>query len=439
VVIESVTCTDFPEQSYALFLPSSYSPDRPAPIVYAFDPAARGRLPVELLKDAAEKYGYIVVGSNNSRNGPVEPQQAAANAVWRDTLARFVIDLRRVYFTGFSGGARIATFLAIGCNCAAGVISHGAGFPSGTPLESPIAFNYFATVGNLDFNFPEVTDVAAHLDANGSTNRLWQFPGTHQWAPAEVWEEALLWMELQAVKNADGPRRATFVEQQLARAAQRAAALEEAGSAHAAAYEYRKLAQDFSGLTDTSEFERKAAELAGTKAFQRARKQQEDEIARQRRITGEFLGYLDILQTDPGSRHEALYQIRRLAGEWKSRLDKKDEVDVALRRALHGVFAFAYEAGLRALRENDPVRATGHFEVAGEIASESPMPLFHLARARALAGNGKGALRALRKAVEKGFSYPELIRQADEFASLQGKKEFRDILARLEQQSPSQP
>lgn len=441
VVIESVTCREHPEQSYALFLPSAYSPDRPAPIVYAFDPVARGSLPVKLLKEAAEKYGYIVVGSNNSRNGPAEPQQEAANAVWRDTQQRLAIDNRRVHFTGFSGGARFATFLAIGCKCAAGVISHGAGFPNGTPLESPIEFNYFAAVGNLDFNFPEVTDLAAHLDANGSTNRLRQFQGTHQWAPAEVWEEALLWMELQAVKKGLGSEPEKFVAQQLARGYKRAAQLEEAGNVHAAVYEYRKLAEDFSGLADTAEFERKSAELAATKAFRKAQELQEDQINRQRRIAGEFLYFLDGLGTDPANRREALYRLRRLTEEWKGRLDKnKDpEEEVVLRRALHGVYAAAYEAGLRTLRENKPTVAAANFEVASELASKSPIPLFQLARAHALDGNTKGALRALRKAVEKGFSRPDLLRETQEFASLQEKKEFRKILSRLEQQASPQP
>ena len=32
-----------------------------------FDAHGKGLLPVELYKDEAEKYGYIVVGSNNSK------------------------------------------------------------------------------------------------------------------------------------------------------------------------------------------------------------------------------------------------------------------------------------------------------------------------------------------------------------------------------------
>src|SRR5215472_8959614 len=130
-VISHLNTLDDPAQSYAVYLPSHYSPDRLWPIIYAFDPFARGKTAVDVYKDAAEKYGYIVVGSNNSRNGPGAPQLAAGQALWLDTHRRFAIDKNRVYTTGLSGGARVATSFALYCsNCAVvGVIAHGAGYP----------------------------------------------------------------------------------------------------------------------------------------------------------------------------------------------------------------------------------------------------------------------------------------------------------------------
>ncbi len=70
-VVERIEALNDSSQSYALYLPSNYTPDRKWPILCAFDPGARGRVPVERFKKAAEKYGWIVPGSNNSRNGPL--------------------------------------------------------------------------------------------------------------------------------------------------------------------------------------------------------------------------------------------------------------------------------------------------------------------------------------------------------------------------------
>ena len=60
-------------QSYWMFAPADYTADRAWPILYCLDPAARGRVPVDLFASAAEKAGFLVAGSNNSRNGPMAP------------------------------------------------------------------------------------------------------------------------------------------------------------------------------------------------------------------------------------------------------------------------------------------------------------------------------------------------------------------------------
>src|SRR5580704_3827412 len=83
-IIAHVPCAKDATQSYALYLPSNYTPDRAWPVIYAFDPGGRGQNPVTRYQDAAEKYGYIVAGSNNSRNGPWAVSQAALTAMTRD-------------------------------------------------------------------------------------------------------------------------------------------------------------------------------------------------------------------------------------------------------------------------------------------------------------------------------------------------------------------
>ena len=129
-LIERVVCKADQSQSYALFLPSNYTPARKWPIIYCFDPGARGSLPVERFKEAAEQYGYIVAGSNNSRNGPGVPIKQIINGLLEDTHERLEIDDSRVYTAGFSGGARLACAVGYMFNGKiAGVIASGGGFP----------------------------------------------------------------------------------------------------------------------------------------------------------------------------------------------------------------------------------------------------------------------------------------------------------------------
>lgn len=137
-VIERVSCLRQADQSYALFLPSQYQPGRPWPVVLAFDPGARGKMPLQCFKNGAEQYGFILIGSNNARNGPNEPVNQAARAMWEDAHARFSIDDRRIYLAGFSGGARVASAIgASGNKRFAGVIACA---PASTRLSRDTGF-----------------------------------------------------------------------------------------------------------------------------------------------------------------------------------------------------------------------------------------------------------------------------------------------------------
>ena len=155
IVIDRVECSDDTAQTYALYLPSGYSPERTWSLLLAFHPAARGRLMVEKYQAAAEQYGYIVAASNNSRNGPYAVSMAAAQAMMTDVSRRFSIDPRRVYLAGMSGGARVAMGLALANNNVAGVIASSAGYPDSQPRTS-VPFAVFSTAGIEDFNYIEM-------------------------------------------------------------------------------------------------------------------------------------------------------------------------------------------------------------------------------------------------------------------------------------------
>ena len=128
-IVDSVECALDNAQHYALYLPSNYTPSRQWNVILAFDGGARGRVPVERYRQAAEKYGYIVAGSLNSRNGPWEVSMNAAKAMTADVKTRFSIDPKRVYTAGMSGGARVAMKIALDSRQIAGVFASSAGFP----------------------------------------------------------------------------------------------------------------------------------------------------------------------------------------------------------------------------------------------------------------------------------------------------------------------
>ena len=142
-IIDSVRCRD-PKFTYALYLPSKYSTTAKWPVIYVFDPAARGKLAVSGFMPAAEKYGYIVVSSNNSKNALAGAELGEViNYLFSDTEARLSIDAGRIYTAGFSGGSRVASMVALNSKFISGVIGCGACFPNYADLKNIPSFDYF--------------------------------------------------------------------------------------------------------------------------------------------------------------------------------------------------------------------------------------------------------------------------------------------------------
>jgi predicted esterase len=439
VVVPKVSCATQPEQSYALYLPSDYTREKRWPIVYAFDPAARGNIPVELMKDAAERYGYLLAGSNNSHNGAWKPEADAAQAMFEDTHARLAIDNQRVYFAGFSGGARLASSLAQRCNCAAGVLLNGAGFSPSAPPGADATFSIFAAVGTFDFNYSEVLDLDTKLAALRYSHSLRRFDGPHQWAPAIVMDEALAWFRLISMKEGHEERDGAFIKAQAAEAEKRAKNLELAADPYGSWKEYRQAAATFDGLGEAPAFRERAVAMEKEKAVRDGAKREQQDFEEQSRLSASISAGLAALLQDATNRADTRSDVERQILRLRSRAEQEkspQKLRVA-KRALAGIFVEAMETGQERLDAKDISDARICFELAANTDPDSVWALRQVAAVRALDGDRKGALDALRRAKEKSkdpAAFSVWLTDEPAFAKLRETPEFRGLLA-----TPSHP
>jgi predicted esterase len=445
VVVDRVACSDG-AHSYALYLPSGYTPARRWPVLVCFDPGARGALPVNRFKAAAEKFGWILVGSNDSRNGPVRPAVESLQAMWRDVHARYAVDDKRVYFTGFSGGARVATRAALVCmGCAAGVIGCGAGFPEGiAPARAPakasspeaqaalaVGFSYFGIVGTDDFNYGEMRELSQKLDALDLPNRLAVFEGDHRWPPDAECEAALAWMEVRAMKEGRRPRDEAFLRDGLAGALEAARASERAGDLPTAFARYRAIAEDFEGLADVAPAAAKANELERSDAVKRAAKDEERQLQKQRQDTNDTIS-LWMAQRSPtdesafAARSRFRAAVRGLDEIGQRPADSPDRRTA--RRTLYSVFAYFIETGMSLREQRKYGEAVAHLEAAVDTLPRSPWPLYELARTQARDGNAKAALRSLTKAADLGFANAKDLAENPDWGSLRADPGFKALV-----------
>ena len=272
-VIDRVTCAADPSQSYALFVPGDYNPSRAWPVIFAFDPGGRGRTPVERYQAAAERYGYIVVGSNNSRNGSTEIPKILA-AMTTDVAQRLAVDPKRVYLAGMSGGARVALGIALASKNIAGVIASSAGYPDNR-VRKTLPFPLFATAGTDDFNHLEMR----RLDRELSTpHRLAIFAGGHVWLSSDLALQAVEWMELHAMKSGLKPKDEAVIDRMYA---SRTTAVEAATGDIDIFRAVRALSDDFQGLRDVSAVSARAAQLGRDARIRAALEAERDDDLRE--------------------------------------------------------------------------------------------------------------------------------------------------------------
>jgi len=447
-IIERVVCLKDAGQSYALYLPPNYTTDRRWPVIYAFDPAARGMRPVERFKDAAEKYGYIIVGSNNSRNFPDRPLAEIINAMFDDTQTRFSIDQNRVYTAGMSGGARVAGMVAQSLaqslaqstgGGAAGVILCGAGFSEAKPPDKPLPFPVFGVAGVEDFNWIELRQLHKALDSIGSANRFVTFDGDHSWAPSDSFLTAVEWMELQAMKSGRRGRDEKLIAELFDKMAGEARADESAKRVYEAFLKYEAIAKDFNGLRDVAELARKADELRSSKEVKDRLKQERAAEQTQRQRSQEFFAAREQLNTAENPA-VAMMGIKSMISDLRKKAASRDESveRLAARRALGSFYVSMNEEANRHRAAKKYKEAAASLALAAEIRPDNPQIFFSLARACALGGDKKQALEALKKAVELGFTNADEIAGNADFASIRNDAAYKRLIEDARQKAQSE-
>jgi len=192
--IQRVRCQADTTQEYALYIPAPCSPEKPAPLLLFFDPAARGNLPVRLYQSLADEFGIILAGSFNSQNFDGGSTIKAFVSLYNDLTGNHNIDLRRIWVSGFSGGARAAALVAMQYREVTGVIGCGAGFAGSGEIDSATLHHYAAIVGDRDMNYGELMDNAGYLDGKKISNLLLVFDGEHTWPPVASMGLAMEWL-----------------------------------------------------------------------------------------------------------------------------------------------------------------------------------------------------------------------------------------------------
>jgi len=355
--------------------------------------------------------------------------------MWPDTQLRLALDEHHIYTSGFSGGARVAGAMALGCRpCRiAGVIAQGAGYPNDRH-ETDVKLLYYFAVGDRDFNWPEVVTIRREREDEGLPYRVRVFRGTHQWAPAEVFEDAVQWLNLRAMQARDLPPDAAFIDRILRERQAEADDAEKERDAISQFQAYRSLASDFAGLRDTTESEKKLGALKNSSALKSALKNEREQIAEQSRLEGEVSpklhSYINGSADDSMTvGNEIVQAMQRL--DYEAEHSKNVTQRLVSKRAADDLWVAGIEAGQEELESRHFEKADACFDLISRFRDE-PWPLLLLAETHAMAGDKKQALRDLQQAVRRGLTDAEAIDSDSRLETLKADADFQKLVRELE-------
>lgn len=441
IVINKVVCKQNPEQSYALYLPKNYSPAsyKKWPLLFALDPAARGWVPLGYFKEAADLYGYIMVGSNNSRNGPLNRSVAAMKAVWQDIIGRFNIDRNRVYTTGFSGGSRGATILSgVVKNRVRGIIGCGAGISVVIKPEHIKPSLYYGLIGFADFNYLEMNELDHKFDQLDVIHHIRYYDGDHRYPPKPLCTEAMDWMELQGMRKGIIKRNDMLIQSLFERDLAKMQALEKSGNIYFAVHGYQFIVETYKEWKEISKIKNKIDQLRKKKAYKTFYKAEKKRLKKERGFKRNFSRAFNIIKNTPPNEvnmNKIFFDIKL------HQLENGTKNDNGYDRSLTERLLFTLGDRARCwgdnhLKEKDYNRAIIYYKIGVKSSKKFyfyTSILYNMACTYSLNNLKQKALKTLKMAVDSGFKRPSLLENDKDLDPIRNEPKFKEILSLLKQ------
>ena len=410
-----------------MYLPSTYAADKTFPVIYIFDAHGTGKLPVSMYKNLAEKYGYILIGSNNSKNGTSwEETQKIATNLFSDSQQRIAINASRVYVLGFSGGARVANGLCITNGAIAGTICCGAASPAANNKDPRNNYTFLGICGNQDFNYIEMRKYDM-VELAGTTikHAFIEFDGKHEWPKEEVMNEAFLWTELGAMRKDSKLKRDEFVKSAIVSYSNQIKKAQQNNKIVDVYNLVRRTINFFDGLTDLTEYYNIYKPLKENAEIDKHLKA-EEKIWRQEEELKAFYGEAFQTKNVDWWRQEAASIGKKIKSE------KNDEA-LMYKRILDYLSLVAYMQTTNTLQQNNVIASKMFSQIYLIVDPTNNEAHYLSATISAMEGNDKETITELNAAVKNGFKDITRLQNDVIFSKIKETEEFKLILKKVDE------
>jgi hypothetical protein len=415
--------------TYALYLPESYDETTLSAVVFIFDPSGNGKQGMQPFISSAEKFNYVLIASNVTKNGvPYETNFEVVNRLFETVFSTFKIDEKQIYTSGFSGGSRLATAIAALTDKIQGVVACGAGLAinkSVTPTKE--MFSFVGLVGDEDMNYQEMFNTKNWLDKFEVANELFVYNDTHKWPPSEQIERAFGWLELQAYKKKIRPVDSAFVQSYFESQYKIADSLV-IHNKFRSVLEYESIVKNFAPYFEVKMIQQKMEALKTSPEYQSEVTSREVIINKENELYEKFSKKYshDILAAESDDNFQ-----------WWRRELKRLDADIAnaktirkakmLKRLKYTVFAGAYESSMSYIGAKKYKHALYCDQLLVYFNPEQAYWYYRVAQSYARNDDLKHTVRNLKKAKELGLRRFQAIQTLPLFAKFKQKKKFQKL------------
>lgn len=420
-IIENVACKNNSSLSYALYIPTDKTANG---IIYFFDPHANGLLPLKKYQSLADAYHFILIGSNNSKNG--NDFQTAENiweAIFNDTQNRLHFDKNRVYACGFSGGAKVAGYLALHHPEIKSVIAGGAGLPDGTPA-STFGFSFTGIAGKGDMNMTDLVAFNNELGKTQTSHRIILFDGKHEWCPASTMNIAFAGLDFDAMRNNTIAKNDSLINAFITGSKKRIEAAKQKSDYLQASNECILTMNMLQNLADLSSISQQYNSIISTTAYKKQWQQQQQIFAQEQDMKTEYNRQFQ--QGDMNYWNKVISGLEANANGTTQQAQMNQRLLAYLSLAFYSISNQLINAG----QNNEAAHFVTLYKTVDPGNSEA---WYFSAILNARNNNSTATYNDLSKAVVNGFNDEKRMIEQPEFEALQPPLNLASIVAKMKQ------
>ena len=275
-IIDSVAISETSKESFALFLPTKFEPNRNWPILFLFDMYGQNRRAMSMFLQAAENRGFILASPNQVHDSvSLSNNVLIAQRTIEKATSLLPVNSSRVYAGGHQGGGRFANLLPILIKDIEGVLSINASLANTELLTGKVRFQHVVLVDPSNYTYPDVLQDAKILNKLRIPNFILDFKGSGGWPEHADLEKALWYFDLAAIKKKSLQIDSTEIETQFKAEMALVRSLKDSGNFLMAEQETNTMVKAYRLLVDTDSLRENQKLLKKERGYRSAKRNRE--------------------------------------------------------------------------------------------------------------------------------------------------------------------